>query len=64
MMLYRLSIDDMYVIGPHRKALTIKIVWAGSDIKSIDQRILSVTQKKKIDRPSHLSLKYTNFYLI
>ena len=23
------------VIGPHRKALTIKIVWAGSDIKSI-----------------------------
>ena len=60
MMLYRLSIDDMYVIGPHRKALTIKIVWAGSDIKSIDQRILSVTQKK-IDKPSHLSLKYTIF---
>ena len=35
-------------------------VWAGSDIKSIDQRILSVTQKK-IDKPSHLSLKCTNF---
>ena len=59
-MIYRLSIDDSR--ASQKGFDDENCVWAGSDIKSIDQRILSVDcDAKKIDKPSHVSLKYTNF---
>lgn len=45
MMFYRLSIDDSR--ASQKDFDDENCVWAGSDIKSIDQRILSVTQKNR-----------------
>ena len=48
------------IVGPHRKALTMEIV-CGLDLTSKVLIKESYLRRKKIDKPSHVSLKCTNF---